>query len=773
LIEPSANVSDLTAPDAVQRPPMHGIRVLERTTSAAGQTAGMLLADLGADVVRVIPDDVSASIDPHTLPSFLCWNRGKTFAAVDEFDRLLGLADILLVDDRPTGLHESGLDAATLRRRAPTLGSVWMPATAPTGRWSELPHDQLLLDAISGFAAHHPATSERPVASVVPTRHLVQGALAGVAAIAGLIGRERDGWGRAATVSGLHAEAAALSTLVSRSVDGPPVVSPGKLLPLSPNFRLFQGGDGRWLFLAALSPDLFIKALEVLDRLDILAHPDIAGDFMNVMRPDVGITIGAELDAAFAHATVDEWQDRFQAAGVPVALVGDPADWLGSDVVAHACPPVMRSHPDIGEVIMPGIPVVLSAHPGAVGEVSSAPTPQAPVSVWAEALARLQPDGPPPAADDQPLAGLRVVDLSTFLAAPFVTTLFAAYGADVVKVEGPDGDPYAVFNAPYSCVNEHKQRLTLDLTDESARLQLLELAGAADVVVDNLIASSLARLQLPPERFDAANPSLVRCSVTAYGADGPYAELPGFDPIMQSLSGLVSIQGGAGRPIAMAAPVHDIATGCVAALGTLAALWVRDHSSHAGTSQGQRVFASLAATSTYLQSAELTTFTGRPPRPVGGPDFAGPNAFEHFYRASDRWLAISAVTADERVSMLDQLGLRTDAGNVTAVEPASIDPGSVAAVIASRSCDDWVDRLSAAGVPCCASINRVELDDPFLVEHNYSHVVDIPHVGRLEVVSGYTDWHNAERRPPLPVAELRTDGISVLRRWAPNEEKSS
>ena len=160
---------------------------------------------------------------------------------------------------------------------------------------------------IGGFAAHHPATEERPVASVVPTRHLVQGALAAVAALSGVLARDRDGWGRSATVTGLHAEAATLNTLVARSIDGPPMVSPGKFLPGAPNFRLYQAGDGRWLYLAALSPELFIKALEVLDRLDIFAHPDIAGEFLNVLRPKSAKSVGAELDATFAQQPADEW----------------------------------------------------------------------------------------------------------------------------------------------------------------------------------------------------------------------------------------------------------------------------------------------------------------------------------------------------------------------------------------------------------------------------------------------------------------------------------
>lgn len=735
-------------------PPLIDVRVLEATTSVAGQSAGMLLADLGADVVRLVG---AGDVERTGLPGWLCWNRGKTIVAEPpDIDRLLTCADVLITDGQPRAQLEAGLDATSLRARAPTVVHVWMPAIAASGRWSELPHDHLLLDAIGGFAAHHPATEERPIASVVETRHLVQGALAAVAAMSGLLARDRDGWGRSATVTGLHAEAATLNTVVARSLDGPSMISPGKFLPGAPNFRLYQAGDGRWLYLAALSPELFIKALEVLDRLDIFAHPDIAGDFLNVLRPEVGTSVGAELDATFAKAPADEWLSRFAAAGVPAAPVSDPSAWLRGDVVANACPPVMRAHPDVGPVVMPGPPVTLAANPAVAGDPPVPAMIGAPIDVWSAVEPPAPPIGDPPGPDDRPLAGLRVVDLSTFLAGPFVSTLLAAHGADVVKVESPKGDPYAVFSAPYAIVNEHKPRLQADLSDAAARVSFLELVGRADVAVDNLIASSLARLDLGPERFESAAAQLVRCSVTAFGADGPHAERPGFDPIMQALSGLVAVQGGWGRPVATAAPVHDVACGCLGALGTLAALWVRRRHGY-----GQRVFTSLAATSTFLQSGELTTYAGRPERAVGGPDFPGPTSWQRFYRAADRWIAVSATSNVHQVAFLDVLG-RPDLAALDDQARAE----AIIGLVERRPSDEWLAALAAAGVPACAAINRVELDDPFLVEQRYSHVVGTSHVGRLEIVSGYTDWHDGDRRPPLPVDQLVADRADVLTRWA-------
>jgi crotonobetainyl-CoA:carnitine CoA-transferase CaiB-like acyl-CoA transferase len=720
----------------------------------------MLLADLGAEVVRVVDaDDVTRT----GRPGWLCWNRGKTLVADVEvdLDRLLVRADVLLTDARPSVMGAAGFEPESMRERAPALVHVWLAATGAHGRWSELPADHLLLDAIGEFAAHHPATSERPVASVVPLRHLLQGELAAVAALAGLHGRAHDGWGRTATVTGLNAEATAINTLIARSVDGPPVISSGKLLPGSPNFRLYQAGDGRWLFMAALSPELFFRALEVLDRLDVMAHEALAGEFVNVMRPEAVVLIGAELDATFATASAEEWIARFTAAGVPAALVGDPATWLTGPVVAHACPPVVREHADLGAVTMPGPPVDLAVDHPAAGPLPVLVSGADATRVWADVAPLARPVGPPPGATDRPLAGLRVIDMSTFLAGPFVGTLLAWHGAEVVKVEAPTGDPYSVFNAPYANVNEHKSRLALDLRDPEARDEFLELVAYADVVVDNLISPSLARLDLSPDRFEAANADLVRCSLTAYGTEGPYAELPGFDPIMQTLSGLVAVQGGAGRPVATAAPLHDVAAGAAGALGTLAALWVRRHAGY-----GQRVRTSLAAASTYIQSGDVTTYAGRPPRPMGGVDFAGPSSWHRYYEAADRCIAVAATTDAQRAALLVAVG-RPDLAEVADDTRAE----AIAAIVASRPWEEWVTALAAAGVPACHVVRRVELDDPFLVENDFTHVVDTPHVGRLEVPSGYGTWDHVERRPPLPVAALRADRAELLARWNRTKEK--
>jgi crotonobetainyl-CoA:carnitine CoA-transferase CaiB-like acyl-CoA transferase len=357
------------------------------------------------------------------------------------------------------------------------------------------------------------------------------------------------------------------------------------------------------------------------------------------------------------------------------------------------------------------------------------------------------PAGSPP---DLPLKGIRVLDISTFMAAPFAGTLLADFGADVVKVEPAEGDPYRVYSASYTAVNQRKHAAALDLRDADERGALLRLAAEADVLIDNLRASSMDRLGLGDQVFTTAFPALVRCSVSAYGRTGPFADLPGFDPVLQARSGMMLAQGGAGDPVASVAPVHDVATAALAALGILAALFAR-----AETGAGQHVTASLAGSSVFLQCGELTSFAGSPAPQAGGVDFPGPSAVRRYYQASDGWLAIAA-TSGHVAGMLSAVGhpeWSVLAGDALAGDEAADEALALhlSGALAARPVEAWLGELADRGVPACRVLPRAgELADPFLVENEFSHVVADPVAGKLRVVRGFSDWPGAARAPGRP-----------------------
>jgi crotonobetainyl-CoA:carnitine CoA-transferase CaiB-like acyl-CoA transferase len=768
--------------------PFRDVRVLEVSQGQAARMAGMLLADLGADVVRVLdgssPAAPGAPGGPEN-PQDLAWDRGKRFAV--EIGELASAADVLLSDalwEEGAGLAAPGLAAR------PGLIRVWMPPHAATGRFATLPDDPVLRSALGGFAAHHPSLLGRPVASVVPTFTAVHAALGASAAAAALLRARTAEAGEAArgdtvVVAGLHAMAATLCSMAITGLDVAEVYSTGNRIPGSPNFRAYQAADGRWIYLAALSPELFFRALDVLDRVDVMLLPGVDGEFTNILVPQTGTPVNSELEKTFATRTGAEWLADLTAAGIPVAPVSTRAEWLAGSYHDGL---VTLDHPALGPVTMPAIPVRLSVTPGEIRNTYPerarpllAPHWPAPDVDAAEDESRLPA---PPAG--RPLAGLRVVDMSTFLAAPFVSSLLADYGAQVVKVERPGGDPYHVYAASYAAVNQRKSIGSLDLNDPAGRDALLEMVRDADVLVDNMPASAMERLGLSEAVLAAASPGLIRCSVSAFGRSGAHAELPGFDPVLQSLSGLAAAQGGtdldsaekcvadlrgaaedAGNlPVTTSAPVHDVATGVLGALGVLAALFERagaEPGGGRGQESGQQVTVSLAASAGFLQLAEMTTFAGRPPAATGGLDYPGPSPTRRLYEAADGWLAV-ATSTDEQVAALLSITGTADPAGLTGPDGLV---GALAEAFAARPVDYWVDVLAEYDVPASPVIERQRaLWDERLAgpgDPGIMHIVRDPRIGRLRIVRTYADWAAAQ---DAPVDSPPVDGAAPVDDWA-------
>ena len=188
-----------------------------------------------------------------------------------------------------------------------------------------------------------------------------------------------------------------------------------------------------------------------------------------------------------------------------------------------------------------------------------------------------------------PLKGLRVVDLTRILAGPFCTQLLADLGAEIIKIEGPDGDPVrqqgAIVNGLswyFAQFNRNKKSVVLNLYDDDDKSTLSHLLETADVLVENFRPGILSDMGFGPRELERLNPRLIHASVNGYGTVGPYADRPSFDFIAQAMSGFMSVNGPPdGEPQRAAPPLSDLIAGLYCAFGILAALHERGNSGSA------------------------------------------------------------------------------------------------------------------------------------------------------------------------------------------------
>ena len=320
----------------------------------------------------------------------------------------------------------------------------------------------------------------------------------------------------------------------------------------------------------------------------------------------------------------------------------------------------------------------------------------------------------PPAEDAPnglPLASIRVADFSRVLAGPLATMLLGDLGADVVKIERPEtGDDTRGWGPPFVeggdaayflSLNRNKRSVTLDLSTEEGRHAARRLAVASDVVVENFRPGLMRRFGLDHETLSAERPDLVYCSLTAFGEAAATAR-PGYDIIVQALSGLMSFTGHPGRePTKVGVALLDVICGLYAANAIQAALLRR-----ASTGQGSRVTVSLfdASVAALVNQAANYLLGGVVPEPLGN---AHPNIVPYqLFRASDRPFIVAAGNDrlfERTCEVIGRPELATDERFVTNADRVRHREALIpilAEAFGTRTADEWLRGLEAASVPC-------------------------------------------------------------------------
>jgi len=356
------------------------------------------------------------------------------------------------------------------------------------------------------------------------------------------------------------------------------------------------------------------------------------------------------------------------------------------------------------------------------------------------------------------LAGIRVLEVGNFMAAPFCTLQLADLGADVVKIENPDGGDQTRASGPFLegesssfvRLNRNKRSLALDLKSSRGKEAFRKLAERADVLVENLRPGTMGDLELDYARLSELNPRLVYVACSGWGQDGPYAQRPGLDIMAQGMSGLMSITGeeGGRNPVKVGVPVTDLTCALYAALAALAALRVRER-----TGRGQFVDVCLFESGVSLAVWEAGRYfaTGEIPKPLGSAHQT--SAPYQALRASDGFFTLGATTARNWEACCDVFGLqelkqdpRFAKNHLRHQNRRELIP-LIEDVTGKRPAKHWIDALTGAGVPCglLQTYDQV-FNDPHLAARGF--FPDAPH-SRLGPIKQIGSPMRLSDTPPL------------------------
>lgn len=372
-----------------------------------------------------------------------------------------------------------------------------------------------------------------------------------------------------------------------------------------------------------------------------------------------------------------------------------------------------------------------------------------------------------------PLTGVRVVDLTMFVAGPFASMLLADLGAEVIKVEPPTGDPVrhngmgALIDgesAQFQSFNRNKRSFAVDLKHPDGLAVVSDLVAESDVLLDNFRPGVMSRLGLDHMTISARNPGLVSCSISAFGNSGPWRERPGFDLIVQALGGVMSLTGHPETgPAHVPFHIGDTASGMFAAIGVLAALTDR-----AVTGRGREVDVSLLDSQVALLSDEVTNqAAGRPAVQHGG---GHPGLFPYqAFPTRDRSMVIAAVGPDKfwpalcnvlgRPDLADDQRFVTNDGRMA--HKAYLTE-QLSAVLRTRTRDDWLALLEAADVPA-APVNDIDslFNDPQVEARSMLINLERPS-GARATVSGNPIKTTGHDQTYAPAPSLGQDSSWVL-----------
>ncbi len=340
-----------------------------------------------------------------------------------------------------------------------------------------------------------------------------------------------------------------------------------------------------------------------------------------------------------------------------------------------------------------------------------------------------------------PLQGIKIIDLTSMVSGPLTTMILADQGADVIKIENPNGgdhtrsvaDQRGGFSASFLNNNRNKRSVALNLKDRRGFEVLMKLVADADVFVQNFRPGVVERMGIGEDAIRRATPDIIYVSISGFGERGPYAGKPVYDPLVQALSGLTTIQGGSDerRPRLVRTILPDKLTGFTAAQAITAALLARAH-----TGKGQHIRLSMLDTViSFLWASDMSgqTFVGDEITEGEAQSF-----IDLIYETTDGYISVAVQSDKEWAGLaraLERLAwLEDERFKTPALRHQNVDDrlNLTQDVLRTRSSAEWLERLEADDVPCAPVLRRRDVaGHPQIVDNETVVETDHPQAGRL------------------------------------------
>jgi crotonobetainyl-CoA:carnitine CoA-transferase CaiB-like acyl-CoA transferase len=714
-------------------PLLSGIRVVEVSSWLSGPVASLILAEAGADVVKVEPPGGDPA---RAVAGFATWNRSKGSVVVDletpsgreDLQSLIASADVLVHSLRPSAALRTGIDDDNLARRHP--GLVWSVITGwPHGHPDEdRAGHEILLQAATGVMDEELGTRPGPVFLRFPYGSWNAALFAVVGILARLRVRDATGLGGPVHTSVFQGLLAPMSKHWSRSATPSPTMS-------YPN--LFKGmnmvqlcGDG--LGIVPTMGDVSIEEVPLFSEVLAELPPEATADPMGVTAE------------ALKRRTRQEWLDAMWAVGMPTAKVashlGEPfgeEQFRANDYVVEVDDPEWGRTVQAGHPFRVDPPLTVKGPAPRLGEhAGTSPGP------------RKRPDGSRPVpTPGGPLAGVRVLDFGMFLAGPYGPQLMADLGADVIKVEATTGDRLRRSERIFAGCQRGKRSVAVDLRSPESRPVLERLVQWADVVHHNLRLPPARLLGLGYETVRAMKPSIVYCHVSSYGPEGPRRDWPGVDPTSQAVVGWMQEGAGTGNPprwyrIGMT----DDQCAISSVIAVLLALRHRDR-----TGAGADVRASILGTAALTTSETMLLGDGSiAPYPTMDREQTGLGPGYRIYECADGWISVAAPGSAALERLRAAVG-----GNDTSME----------AEFRARRVGELAQALDQAGV--AAEPVRMDQEQAFFDSDLYRRLglsveYQHPEYGRLEQIGSALSFGDLDLTIDRPPPVLGEHTLEVL-----------